>query len=332
MISFSIHSLAMFVKIKEIEEDAPWALIDSRIYEAYERGIQLDIGIIGAGAIGLLFASHLSGNHAVTVYTKSEEQAAVLVSEGLFLKEGKSRLCCAVSAVPVLRMGHLRHDLLIVAVKQYDLEAVVPAIQSSSIPVLFLQNGMGHTELMEFLSVSRPVYAGVVEHGAMRLSANEVAHTGLGRTRVAPYSGNIAVLDPLDTPSFPFVFSHDPKEILTRKLFVNAMINPLTAVLGVPNGSLVSNPYYHSIFDALFKELCDVIVMNGREELKAHVEDICRSTAKNRSSMLSDIEAGRATEIDSILGYVLKAAVEQSLAVPVTETLYRMIKGKEMGD
>ncbi|MDQ7861305.1 2-dehydropantoate 2-reductase N-terminal domain-containing protein [Peribacillus frigoritolerans] len=40
------------------------------------------IGIIGGGAIGLLFASHLSEKHNVTLYTHTADQASIIQRDG----------------------------------------------------------------------------------------------------------------------------------------------------------------------------------------------------------------------------------------------------------
>ena len=48
------------------------------------------IGIIGGGAIGLLFANYLSEKHDVTIYTRTQEQAELLNRDGLnFIVDGQ---------------------------------------------------------------------------------------------------------------------------------------------------------------------------------------------------------------------------------------------------
>jgi len=45
--------------------------------------------------------------------------------------------------------------------------------------------------------------------------------------------------------------------------------------------------------------------------------------------MAQDIEAGRATELEAMTGYVVRKAKELGVPVPVTESVYRMAKGVE---
>ena len=51
-----------------------------------KRGIDVAVSIIGAGAIGLLFAAYLKkADVDVTVYTRTDEQAEIIRREGLYL-------------------------------------------------------------------------------------------------------------------------------------------------------------------------------------------------------------------------------------------------------
>ena len=48
--------------------------------------------------------------------------------------------------------------------------------------------------------------------------------------------------------------------------------------------------------------------------------------ADHEASMLQDVKAGRPTEVDAINGAIVRAAREAGVAVPVTETLWRLVK------
>jgi 2-dehydropantoate 2-reductase len=53
---------------------------------------------------------------------------------------------------------------------------------------------------------------------------------------------------------------------------------------------------------------------------------VASKTSMNTSSMLSDTINRKRTEIESINGYVIRAAKKHNISVPVNETLYAMIK------
>ena len=51
--------------------------------------------------------------------------------------------------------------------------------------------------------------------------------------------------------------------------------------------------------------------------------------ADHEASMLQDVKAGRRTEVDAINGAIVRAARAAGVAVPVTETLWRLVKLEE---
>lgn len=287
------------------------------------------VGIIGGGAVGLLFAQYLSEKHVVTVYTRTEEQAEMINLKGLnFIFEGEvqSKKMTAIK----LAENVANEELLIVTVKQYQLEGIYDSIKNFLKPILFLQNGYGHIELLKMLH-SPSLFVGVVEHGALKHNPNTIEHTGLGKTKLAVFRGKLQDLRIKDDEIkfFPFETYDDYHSMLLEKLIVNAVINPLTAILGVPNGELVNNSSYVQVMEMYFEELATILQIQNKVGTLEHVKQICRMTSENRSSMLKDLENGRQTEIDAILGYILCQAKHIKQDLQLTFFLYTMIKGKE---
>ncbi|MGG4490627.1 2-dehydropantoate 2-reductase [Metabacillus idriensis] len=292
----------------------------------------MEIGIIGSGAVGLLSAAYLSKYHEVTLYTRRKEQAGLINDSGITLVRGD----CREKITNNLRAEDspsYKEPLLIVTVKQYQLDSIFDALKTSpSKMVLFLQNGMDHIPLLQTLKGHR-IFVGTVEHGALKLSDNSVKHTGLGCIKVSPlYSEDrlkeLPILQ-MQMEHFPFEYVRGWNEMMSRKLLVNACINPLTALLRVPNGELASNPMYNKMTESVFHEAVKVLAFQKGQEEWEHVMDICRNTAQNRSSMLKDIEEGRKTEIDGIIGFLINQAKAEKLEVPVLHFLYQAIRGME---
>ena len=240
----------------------------------------MKIGIIGGGAIGLLFANYLSENHHVTIFTRTKEQAELLNRDGLnFIVNGQVRTA-KVNANQI-STSIVDEDLLIIAVKQYHLSDIDPFIKNVTIPLLFLQNGYGHIEYIQTL-VSPAVFVGVVEHGALKHNQNTIEHTGLGMTKLAIIRGNWGDLQISNEwiESFPFMLQKDFHSMLIEKLIVNAVINPLTAILGVPNGELVENPYYQKLMVMYVHELAGILQLQNIAGTLEHVEEVCLKTAR----------------------------------------------------
>lgn len=290
---------------------------------------KMRVGIIGGGAIGLLFAKYLTEEHEITIYTRSNEQAKLLSEEGLqFIRDGKQHTY-SVRAEQVSQ-SIKQEDLLIVAVKQYHLTDLLPLLETWNGPILFVQNGMGHLEFMKKLA-AQPIYVGVVEHGALKHNGNTVEHTGIGKTKLALFSGKAGLtLQTKDNPNFMFEFHEDYHQILIEKLVANAVINPLTAILSVPNGELVTNSYFKTILEDFFHEIAHILEIRNKEQVLQSVLKICEHTYQNRSSMLKDIENHRLTEIEAILGYILSVATQSDKQAVLTTLAYNIIKGKEI--
>ncbi|MBB6282061.1 2-dehydropantoate 2-reductase [Geobacillus subterraneus] len=293
----------------------------------------MNIGIIGGGAIGLLLAAYLGQRYEVTVYTRRLSQAEQLAKHGVALQKDGKTAVVAVRAQPFAG-AELAEPLVFVTVKQYDLAAVCAQLDSFCRirTLVFLQNGMGHLETLSAFA-GKNVAVGVVEHGALKLDDRTVAHTGAGKLTLAPLYGSPAMAAELaGDDDFPIEWADDWERILVDKLVVNAVINPLTALLQVKNGSLLEVAPYRDMMAQLFEEVRQVLPLHSAEQAWQRIVHICRNTADNYSSMYMDVANGRRTEIDAILGYVLKQGEARGVALPLVRFVFCALKGKEGGN
>jgi 2-dehydropantoate 2-reductase len=293
----------------------------------------MKVGIIGAGSIGLLFASYISRSYEVTIYTRTENQASQINENGIILQKKAERTVSLVKALPISKWKGTE-DLTLITVKQYQLTPVLEMInQLPDDPdnLLFLQNGMGHLKWLKELK-NKNIFVGTVEHGALKENAFTVSHNGEGSTNVALFRGDFSFLQSFSSavPSdFPIRVQEDYYSMLMNKLIVNAVINPLTSILHVKNGELIQNEHIFRVLTSLFDEISFILNLDHPEEHLRQVVEICKKTAENRSSMLKDIEANRLTEVDAILGFILEEANKQEKQAPLLENVYHFIKGKE---
>ena len=294
----------------------------------------MKIGIIGAGSIGLLFAAYLSKAFSITLYTRTSEQAEEINQNGISIKEGTEEKKTRVRAMSISTWTG-EEELTIIAVKQYQLHSIINDLTNlKRFPntLLFLQNGMGHLKLLENISVSN-IFVGSVEHGASKVNTYTVRHNGKGAINIALFKGDSLRIKEFAEASaainFPISIKEDYYNMLENKLIANAVINSLTAILHVQNGELISNPYYFAAVKKLFLEISFVLNLENPIRKFRNVVRICKKTADNRSSMLKDIEAGRKTEVDAILGFLLDEAAKQQKKAINIESYYQLIKGKE---
>jgi 2-dehydropantoate 2-reductase len=115
------------------------------------------------------------------------------------------------------------------------------------------------------------------------------------------------------------------------KLIVNSVLNSLTGLFQVKNGVITEiQPLYPIIQDLvmecwpLFHQSLDVTPI----ELMDLIISVASKTAQNNNSMQVDIASGKDSEIDYILGYLLKTANRQRLALPKFQILYHLVNSK----
>ncbi len=283
----------------------------------------MDVAIIGAGAVGLLCASYLNENHPVTLYTRSKRTADTLALSGIITDKHHQRTYPRV--LPVDAYKH--HDVTLIAVKSYHIASLIPVLKKQSGLCVFMQNGMGHLEVIQTHVTHSRNWVGVVTHGAKKLAFDTVSHTGVGQIMLAPLDQKLSwqadgrVLRDVCRALHPVV-SEDARSILHKKLMINAVINPLTAYYEVTNGELLNEPY-HDAVKRMLTAVCNILNL---DEVKAYKElhHVIQTTKSNRSSMLADLLHQRPTEIEAILGYLMSIQYDPTLAY-----YYEAIKKRE---
>lgn len=286
------------------------------------------IGVIGGGSLGLLVSAYLAHKHDVTLYVRRNAQLEKIGAHGIVVNDRDGRTSNKKIAVELI--DHLtNHDLIFVTVKQPQIDRVLDYLQviDGATQFIFLQNGMGHIDKISCLT--SPVYLGVVEHGATRISDNEVEHLGFGTIKLASLKADVDVTKlyrKLHDETFPFEMSENWESLLKAKLLINAVINPLTALYNVPNGAIVTNSRFTKLAKALTAEAATVLQFDFATAWES-VQRVAHNTEKNTSSMRADILHKRQTEIEAISGYLLKESERNEL--PYTSFVYDAILALE---
>ncbi len=291
--------------------------------------------VVGAGAIGsLLGARCAAAGHDVTLVARREHVTAIR-SGGLRI-EGIDPIVVH----PRAETG-LPHPfdaaLVLLTVKTFDLAVASAEVgrATADVPVLLPQNGLG----------VEPTAAAAFRDSGWRdpdrwivRAVNSIPATLLGPGAVrAAGQGEILLEDPsvagpssrsgarflelFRSAGVPVRPVADLRRELWRKVVVNAAINPVSALHGVPNGALLTEPLRSESIE-LLGEAVSVAraekVPFALEEAEQDFQRVARATAENRSSMLQDLDRGRRTEVDAILGELVRRAGPHDLPLPAT--------------
>ncbi len=292
------------------------------------------IVIVGTGALATLFGARLGRQTAVTMLGTWQEAVAAINRDGLFV-EGEPGTRVRATTDPAERAGA---SLALVLVKAWQTGRVAQQIQSFLSPegvALTLQNGLGNYETLAATLGEERVVLGTTTQGATLLGPGQVREGGRGVTHVAehPRLGPLAAL--LQAAGFETeaVGADNLQALIWGKLAVNCAVNPLTALLRVPNGELLKRPDALPIMDTAAREVEAVAGAQGIRlpyaDAAKRVREVAAATANNRSSMFQDILRGGMTEIDAINGAVAREGARLGVETPMNTTLWRLVKALE---
>jgi 2-dehydropantoate 2-reductase len=232
-------------------------------------------------------------------------------------------------------------DLVLVLVKSGQTALIAPHVARCLGPdgvMVTLQNGLGNVETLAGLTSRERTGAGVTSLGATILAPGHVRWAGRGPTIVGPAVAGavpdslVRAVDLLAASDLSAELVTDIDPYVWQKLAVNCAINPLSAILAVPNGALINRPEPRATLLAAAREVGAVAAALGIDFLEdpaSAVERVARRTADNRSSMLQDVDRGFLTEIDAINGAVVRLGRSHGIPTPVNEALWRHVRAIE---
>jgi 2-dehydropantoate 2-reductase len=298
--------------------------------------------IVGAGAIGGLYAATLAKVAEIAVLDTNRAHVEAIRSHGLALTGRTESVTKLAAFADAAEMGPRRFDAVIILVKSQATAAAFRSIQPTleGRPVLVtFQNGMGNEELLEGLC-DLDIAHGVSYEAARYDGPGRVHHLVHGEDSwLGPARGkveSVAWLGELMKKSgLPTRVVADPRGAIWGKFIFNSVMNPIGAIVMGVNAARYDVPEVRALIDDMAAECIRVAEALGiRLEFDPMylVKKIRSGEApltKHAGSMAQDIEAGRETELEAMTGYVVRKAKELGVAVPVTESIYRMAKGVE---
>ncbi|HNK62906.1 MAG TPA: 2-dehydropantoate 2-reductase [Anaerolineales bacterium] len=293
-----------------------------------------DILLVGTGALSTLFAARLSeAGHSVSMLGTWKEGLAALRERGARVvdADGKERAFNVHATSDAREVQGAKH--VVILVKSWQTERVARQLKDI-LPhdgiALTLQNGLGNRETLSRDLGPERVVLGITTTGATLLGPGLVKVGGEGILSLEQNQALGPLEAALRSSNFNLQIVEDARSLMWGKLIINAAINPLTALLRVPNGELLSHSWTHKVMSALAREAADVaraerVSLPFSNPIEA-VEDVARRTAKNLSSMFQDVRRGAPTEIDAICGAVTKRGAEHGIDTPYNRACWQLVK------
>jgi 2-dehydropantoate 2-reductase len=293
-----------------------------------------DILLVGTGALATLFAVRLSeAGHGVHMLGTWKKGLTELQTRGARMldADGNERAYPVHATDNPLDVRGAKYALVLV--KSWQTERVARQLKSALASdglAVTLQNGIGNREtLIRDLGPDR-VSLGITTTGATLLGPGLVRMGGEGILSLEQNQAIGPLEAALRSSNFNLQLVDDAQSLMWGKLVINAAINPLTALLQIPNGELLSHPKARKMMGALARETAEIaeaecVNLPFNNPVVA-AEEVARKTAGNYSSMFQDVLRGAVTEIDAINGAVMKRGQKHGIRTPYNKACWTMVR------
>ena len=315
----------------------------------------MNITVVGAGAIGGLIAAKLAAaGESVKVVARGAHLKAIR-ERGLVLKEGGEEIVARVEATDrITEAGGA--DLIVLGVKAHQLTPIAAEIAAIVAPTTMLmtaQNGvpwwyfLKHGGRYEGVRLESVDPGGVIaDHlpidaviAAISYQAAEIESPGIirhiegHRFPLAEIDGRkterLATLSELFTGAgFKSPAISDVRAEIWTKLWGNLTFNPVSALSHATLEDICRFAPTRALAAAMMREAQTVGEAFGirfRLSIDKRIAG-AESIGAHKTSMLQDIEHGRAIEIDALLGSVIELARLAQLATPHLDAVYAVTK------
>jgi 2-dehydropantoate 2-reductase len=297
------------------------------------------VAVIGCGAIGSLYAAHLARVPGVEVWAVDPWAGHVEAMESRGLRvTGLADFTVRVKArtdggdLPACDFG-------VVATKALHTRAAVRSARAAlaSAAVVSVQNGLGNEEVIASC-VPRVIRGSIITAGAIvapgvvRYDAPGDSWFGPFEPRPAPMAAVARLARLLTEGGLRTHALEDARGPQWTKVIFNAATSPLAALTGLPVGRVCTDALLSQQVERLIAEAEAVCERAGVALTRPPREAVAEAIAEafdHKPSMLQDVLARRATEIDVLNGGIAAEGRRAGIATPLHDCMVALVKGLE---
>jgi 2-dehydropantoate 2-reductase len=294
------------------------------------------VGVVGAGAMGGMYAAHFAKAGFDVRFVARGERAARL-REAALVVNGEP-VDAGVADAP----EDWAADLLLFAVKDGQLDAALEDAASTVSPstiVLSVLNGLDSEERIAarlgdgptvLLCVALAMDAERID-GEIRY--RQAGRLVFGRPRNDEISPEVrAVQETLTRAGLEWETPVDMRHRMWWKFMVNVGINQASAVLDAPYGAFQHEGDARALMSALIDEVVAVAnaegVALGPDDVEAWHRVLAGQPVDGRTSMHQDVRAGRPTEVDAFGGRVVALGLARGIPTPLNQAMVWILRGR----
>jgi 2-dehydropantoate 2-reductase len=298
----------------------------------YER-----VCVVGAGVIGSLFAGHLARVAEVSCLVRREEHVRALNEEGLHVSGRNDFVASVTAATDASALPD--PELVVVCTKATGLEQAAASLAGHfpEATVMTTQNGLGAEEIVRRHG-DWPLVSAVTFMSGTKHSDSHVEYILDTETWLGPYGdtafatveeiARLLAKSGLKAQALP-----DLRPAQWSKLIFNATVNGVAALTGLPHDFHFAQR--ESLGDAVFELIAEGKRVAAAAGIELHDDPwemnvlATQRGSAHYPSMLEDVEAGRATEVELINGALVREAGRVGVEAPLQTALYALVKGRE---
>ncbi|MBC5775073.1 2-dehydropantoate 2-reductase [Pontibacter sp. KCTC 32443] len=303
----------------------------------------IKIAVAGIGGVGGYFggklAQHYQDSDEVEIYFIARgENEKIIRQKGLTVETPTENFTAhpkLVTSDPT-QIGEV--DLLICCTKSYDLEQSIlqlkPCISRNTV-ILPLLNGIDSYERIKAVYLENEVWEGCVYIVSRLTDPGLVTVSGdfnslfFGSDNGTNTKLELA-LQLFKEAGISATLSQKIKQTIWEKYLFISTIATLTSYLDVSIGAILAKQENLDLLYSLLQELIQVGKAKGINLQEDSVQKTTARMAKlpyeTTSSMHSDYQKGKNTEVDSLTGYVVKLGQQLQIPVPTYTRLYAALK------
>jgi len=285
--------------------------------------------VLGAGAVGGYFGGRLAEAGRDVTFLVRAPRAATLAEKGLKVDSALGDFQVPVKVATADRVGG-PYDLVLLTAKHYDLDAAIDAIRPGVGPgtaVLPLLNGLIHLDRLEAAFGRDRVLGGVAYVGAVLLPDGSIRHVnrmsgiafgerGGGISERAKAIEQQFANTPVAAPANDNIL----QEMWEKFVMMGAMAG-MNCLMRGNVGEIVATEEGEALMAEALRECQTVAEAAGfapRPQSRDRVQALLTERGSvNSASMRQDLEAGRRTEADAILGDMLRRARHFGVSTPL---------------
>ena len=283
--------------------------------------------VLGPGAVGGSLAVRLTSAGVRVVCVAHPEAVGLIALAGLVVESPEGTLTARVEVVEQLARPV---DLLLVTVKAPVLEDAIERIDPAAVNgavVVPLLNGLEHMDVLRARFGDR-VAAGSISHFQAYRAGRVQIVEATGSPVVTIASERLSsseveqAADMLRRARIDVRVGQNEKRVLWHKLARIAPLAAATAVTGRTVGELRDDPVWRPKLELAIAEACAVADADGVSLRPSSQWTIIDDMAdETKPSAARDVAAGRRSELDAILGAVLRVAERLDVPCPTLTEL-----------